>query len=263
MGVGDDMDNVVIGFIVFFYGSVFTSFFTLIGMRIPNEEPINGRSVCDQCRKVIPWYALIPVFGYFISGAKCVHCGERIAIKYPIYEFVGGLLFVLAYFYVMPNVFELVIVNIMLSLMIIVTVSDIEYKVVPNVVLLVFAPFIFGLRVFLPLLSDEVIMSTGEALTGGVVGFLFMWLIAWYGKMRFKQDALGGGDIKLYFVIGLFLGIRLVFLSLFFASILGIIIGRLVIKKMNPIPFVPFIFFGVIMTYVFGFDLLEWYLSLF
>ncbi len=240
---------------IFVLGSFLTSFFTLVGMRVPKKLSINGRSQCDECKEVIPWYGLIPVFGYFLVMGKCVHCKTKIDLKYPIYELIGGLLFVLGFVVLEGNLPEFMIYSIMVSLMIIVSVSDIEYQIVPDIILITFLPIILILRLVYPV---ETILNV---LLGGVLGFLFMYLIAWYGKKRFKKDALGGGDIKLYFIIGLFLGVQIVFLSLFFASLLGIILGRLVIKKMNPIPFVPFIFFGVLMAYFLGDALITWYLS--
>ena len=142
-------------------------------------------------------------------------------------------------------------------MMITVSVSDIQSMIVPDKILLVFFPLVFALRMITPLTTWY------DAIIGGVAAFAFMLLLAYYGKRRFKQDALGGGDIKLYGVIGVFLGWQLVFLSLFFASLLGIIIGKLVLSKMNPLPFVPFIFGGVLLAYFFGADLLAWYGSLF
>ncbi len=242
---------------VFLFGALFTSFYTLIGMRIPNKASIHGRSQCDQCQEVIPWYALIPIFGWFIVKGKCVKCKTRISIKYPIYEITGGLLFSVGYFVLQSNLIEFAAYSVFISLMIIVTVSDIEYQIVPDIILLIFLPLILTLRI------AEPIEGYLNVLLGGFLGFLFMFLIAWYGQKRFKKEALGGGDIKLYFLIGLFLGARIVFLSLFFASLLGIILGRIVMKKMNPIPFVPFIFFGSILAYFFGYTLLDWYMGLF
>jgi leader peptidase (prepilin peptidase)/N-methyltransferase len=243
--------------LVILYGLIFTSFFMLIGTRVPKKEPITGRSHCDNCNQTIPWYGLVPVLGWFFVSGKCQNCGKKVSVKYPLYELFGGVLFGLTYLVLQNNLIEFTIASIFFSLMIIVSVSDIEYKIVPDIVLMVFAPILLILRMIYPL--DTWI----DALLGGILAFGFLYLIAYYGKKKYGQDALGGGDIKLYFIIGLFLGAQLVFMSLFFAALLGIILGRSVLKKMNPIPFVPFIFGGVIITYFIGQDLLTWYSSLF
>jgi len=242
---------------LFVLGIVLSSFYTLVGIRVPQKESINGRSHCDHCKQTLPWYGLIPVLGWFIVKGKCVHCKTSVSIKYPIIELIGGLLFALSYFILKDNMIEYSIVLVFISLMIIVTVSDIHYQIVPDKVLLFFLPFIFILRMVFPLTTWYF------SLLGGLLGFGFMYFMAWYGKKRFKQDALGGGDIKLYFLIGLFLELELVFLSLFFASITGLIFGKLYIKKMEHMAFVPFIFMGSLLAYFIGPVLLEWYTGLF
>ncbi|MFW6319927.1 MAG: prepilin peptidase [Bacillota bacterium] len=249
--------TILVSIYLFILGTILTSFYTLVGMRMPKNQSINGRSMCDACDAKIPWYGLIPIIGYLLLGGKCKACDERVSIKYPLYEIFGGLLFVIGYLVLKDNIAEYMIYLLFVSLMIIVSVSDIEYQIVPDKVLMFFLPFIFVLRMLFPLTTWY------YSLLGGVFGFLFMLFIAYYGKKRFKQDALGGGDIKLYFLIGLFLEVQLVFLSLFFAAILGIILGKIVMKKVNPIPFVPFIFIGSLLAYFIGDPLLVWYTSLF
>jgi len=242
---------------IFVFGTIFTSFYTLVGMRVPNSESINGRSHCDQCDKTIPWYALIPIIGWFIVKGQCVHCHKAISIKYPLIELIGGLLFAISYFILKDNMVEYGITIVFISLMLIVSISDIHYQIVPDKVLFFFLPLLLVLRMIFPLTTWY------YSLMGGLLGFGFMLFMAWYGKKRFKQDALGGGDIKLYFLIGLFLEIHLVFLSLFFASIIGLIFGKLYINKMQHMAFVPFIFMGSLLAYFIGPMLLDWYTGLF
>ena len=241
---------------IFFLGSTLTSFFTLVGVRVPKGESINGRSYCDQCEMPVPWFGLIPVLGYFILKGKCKHCNVNISILYPLIELFGGLTFVLSYLYLQDNVVEYSIVLVFIALMIIVSVSDLTYRIVPDKILLIFLPVLLLLRLFFPLTLWY------YSILGGIFGFFFMWFMAWYGKKRFKQEALGGGDIKLYFLIGLFLEIHLVFLSLFFASLIGLVFGKLVMRKSKFVPFVPFIFAGSLMAYFIGPYLLTWYLGI-
>ncbi len=248
---------VLYGLYMFVMGSILSSFYTLVGMRVPRGRRISGRSFCDHCEMDIPWYGLIPIAGWFLVRGKCIHCEKKVSLKYPLLEFLGGLLFFLGYLYLHDNVIEYVITMVFVSLMLIVTVSDIEYQLVPDKILLVFFPLLLGLRLAFPLTTWYMV------LLGGAVGFLFMYLIALYGKKRFKQDALGGGDIKLYALVGIFLELELVFFSLFLAATLALLGGKLFLRNMNPIPFVPFIFLGSVLAYIFGPTLLEWYASLF
>jgi leader peptidase (prepilin peptidase)/N-methyltransferase len=234
------------------------SFYNVVGIRLPNKESLMGRSHCTNCDHQIGWLELMPILGYIILGGKCKSCKTRISIKYPLMELLTGILFLVSYVFLKENMVEYILVLVFISLMTIVTVSDLYYQIVPDQILLFFLPFVVVLRV----ISDA--MPWYEGIIGGIVAFLFMYLIALYGKKRFKQDALGGGDIKLYFLIGIFLGYQLVFLSLIFSALAGIIYGAL--KKQEEktyIAFVPFIYFGSMIAYYFGSQILDFYNTLF
>ena len=99
-------------------------------------------------------------------------------------------------------------------------------------------------------------------LLGGVVGFLLLLLLAIVSK-----GGMGGGDIKLYAAIGVALGPLLTAISLVLASFVGAIAGIFLmatgkVKKGQTIAFGPSIFVGTLISYVYGIDLLKWYLSL-
>ena len=167
-----------------------------------------------------------------------------------------GILFLVSFVFLRENMVEYILIVMFISLMIIITVSDLYYNIVPDVILLVFIPIIFGLRMFSP------VMIWYEGLIGAVIGFSFMLLMSVYGKKRFKKEALGGGDIKLYFIIGLVLGYNTVFMSIMFAGIFGIFY-YLIFKPKGPyLPFVPFIFAGSIIAYFAGPFIIDWYITL-
>jgi len=235
-------------------GMFLGSFYNVLGIRIPKKETLKGRSHCNNCDHQIGWIELMPVIGYIVIGGKCKQCKTHISIKYPLMELLTGVLFLVSYMILRDNVIEYILVVAFISLMTIVTVSDLYYKIVPDVVLMVFLPILITLRV----LSDAI--PWYEGILGGVIAFVFLYLIALYGKKRFKQDALGGGDIKLYFLIGIVLGYQLIFLSLVFAGLLGIIYG-LIDRKREPgyIPFVPFIYGGSMIAYFYGNTIVQYY----
>ena len=89
-----------------------------------------------------------------------------------------------------------------------------------------------------------------------------MFFLSWYGKKRYKKEAVGGGDIKLYFLIGIFLGIETVMLSVMFAAILALLFTFINKKKTGYLPFVPFISMGSMIAYFLGPQLLSWYIGL-
>ena len=202
--------DIIIYTYIFVLGLVFGSFFNVVGIRVPQKESLMGRSHCNKCDHKIRWFELVPVLGYILIAGKCSKCKTPISIKYPLMELLTGTLFLVSYIILRENMVEYILVVSFISLMTIISVSDLYYKIVPDTILLVFLPVILTLRI----LSDA--MPWQEGVIGGIVAFVFMYLIALYGKMRFKTLALGGGDIKLYVLIGIFLGYNLVFLSLFF-----------------------------------------------
>jgi len=247
------MEYILYGYI-FFLGAILGSFFNVVGIRVPKGETLLGRSHCNKCDHQIGWLELIPVIGYIVIGGKCKKCKTPISIKYPFIEFLTGVLFLVSYMILRENVVEYILIVVFISLMTIVTVSDLYYKIVPDVILLIFLPLLFTLR------TISSYMTWYEGLIGGVLAFVFLYLIALYGKKRFNQEALGGGDIKLYFLIGIVLGYELVFLSLVFAALLGMLYG-LLHKKREPgyIAFVPFIYAGSMITYFYGQKIIDVY----
>jgi len=237
-------------------GLVFGSFFNVVGIRVPIKETLLGRSHCPNCNKQLGAIELIPIIGYLVLKGKCKECKYPISIKYPIIELITGILFLLSFVILRDNMIEYVLIVIFISLLIIVTVSDLYYKVVPNSILLVFLPVILVLRLLSP------IEMWYDGLLGGILGFGFMYLIALYGKKRFKKEALGGGDIKLYLIIGIVLGYQTVFLSMLFASLIALVYSLFFIKKGKYLPFVPFIAMGSLLTYFLGNNVLQWYIAI-
>lgn len=239
---------------IFLMGLFFGSFYNVVGMRVPKQESLMGFSHCDSCGKKLNFLELFPVLGYILIKGKCNQCGMKISIKYPLMELLTALLFVFFFYKYGTDVVEYIVIVLFISMMVIITVSDIYYQEVPDVILIIFLPIMFILRIVSP------IEYWYDGIIGGILGFGFLYLIALYGKLRFKKDAMGGGDIKLYAIVGLFLGYMNVFLSLFFAAVIAIIYTS-TFKKKDYIPFVPFIFAGALLSYVFGSYIIDWYLG--
>ena len=66
-----------------------------------------------------------------------------------------------------------------------------------------------------------------SAAIGAVVGFGVLWLVGTVGTWVFKEDAMGGGDIKMMAMVGAFLGWQGVLLTIFLGALLGsLVFGR-------------------------------------
>lgn len=240
----------------FLYGLLFGSFYNVVGLRVPKKQSIiRPRSACPSCGRTLSFLELMPVVAYVIQLGKCKHCGKRISPIYPIMELTTGLLFALAYIKIGWS-FELVIALTLISLLVIITVSDLTYMLIPDKVLLVFT------GIFIIELIIEPLSPWWDSLAGAAVAFIMLLAIAIISK-----GGMGGGDIKLFTVLGLVLGVKLVFVSFFFANLIGAIIGIIgmaigKIERKKPIPFGPFIAIGTIMAYFFHKEIFTWYLSL-
>lgn len=249
--------TIVYGILFFIYGIIFGSFFNVVGLRVPKKESIvSPPSHCTTCKRNLTAIDLIPVFSYVFLKGKCRGCKTNISPIYPFMEFATGVLFTLSY-YLLGFGFELIISLLFISMLVIITVSDIAYMLIPNKVLLPFAVAILIGRFMSPL------TPWWDSLLGAAVGFLVLYLIALLSK-----GGMGGGDIKLFFVIGLVLGTVQTLITLFLAAFIGSIIGIIILNKMGqgrktPIPFGPSISLAAIITYFWGANLVDWYVNLF
>lgn len=197
---------------------------------------------------------LVPVLSYVFLGGKCRSCGNKIAWIYPVMELLTGLLFAFAYWQLGWGV-EFIVALFFISLLVIIVVSDIAYMLIPDKVLLFFLPFLVIGRVLSPL------TPWWDCAVGAVVGFGILYIIA-----VISNGGMGGGDIKLFFLIGLVLGTMHTLLTLFVAAVIGMIVGLVVLTKnkqgrKTPIPFGPSIALAAIIVYFYGDSLIDWYLG--
>jgi leader peptidase (prepilin peptidase) / N-methyltransferase len=238
---------------LFLVGLTFGSFFNVVGLRIPKGQSIvKPRSACPSCQHQLTVLELIPVFSYVMKRGRCRQCGGTISPVYPFFELMTGVLFGVAPL-VSQSVEEFIVYSTLVSLMIIITVSDVAYMIIPNKVLLFFAGLFAVERLFYPL------APWWDSLVGAIVGVGLLLLIA-----ISSRGGMGGGDIKLFGVIGLALGTKAVLLSFFFSTIVGVMIGLTGIligkvKRGKPMPFGPSIAIGTIIYFVYGQEILEWY----
>lgn len=237
------------------FGLVFGSFFNVVGLRVPKKESIAyPPSHCTNCDRRLTALDLVPVFSYLFLKGKCRTCSSSIHWVYPLMEAITAVLFVASYL-VFGFTPELIVAILFVSLLVIITVSDIAYMLIPDKVLLPFAVVLLGLRIVIPL------DPWWNSLLGAVVGFSLLFLIAVVSK-----GGMGGGDIKLFFVIGLVLGLSGTLMTLFFASLIGAIVGIIQLRvtkkgRKSPIPFGPSIAAAAIIVYFWGDGMLAWYMN--
>lgn len=245
---------VVLSFFIF--GTVFGSFFNVVGIRSPKDEPFtNGRSYCPHCKKTLSWYELIPVLSYLLQCGKCRNCKEKISPLYPITESLTGLFFSVSYV-IFGFSLEMITALLLVSMLIIIFVSDIRYMMIQNKVLLFFLPFFIILRIIEPL------DPWWSPIAGAVAATALLALI-----IVVSRGGMGAGDMKLFGVLGIVLGLRDVLLAFFFACLIGAVVGILLmafklIKRQQPVPFGPSIVFGALLAYFWGEAIFRIYIGL-
>jgi leader peptidase (prepilin peptidase) / N-methyltransferase len=247
-------------------GLIFGSFATAAAYRIPRREALSkGRSKCPHCGHEISALENIPVFSYIFLRGKCRHCGERISLRYPLTEAGTAILFALTA-WKFEEKFGTIALCAFFWVLIVLTVIDLEFKLLPNRIVYPF--FVIG---WIVLVALALIDGTPERLVDGLIGALvfggFFFLLAFL-----VPAGMGMGDVKLAFVLGSFLGflggVGLVLLAMFLAFLSGGIIGGVAAiatkggRKMK-IPFGPFLALGTTVAIFLGEPILDAYLGSF
>lgn len=240
-------------FCIFFLllGMILGSFYNVVGWRLPKGESIiYPPSHCPNCNHQLKILDLIPIFSFILQRGKCHYCKNKIAWYYPVFEFLCGVIFMLCYlvFGITP---ELLKALTFVSMLIIIMVSDFNYMIIPDEVLLFFGC----------LLALEIGIIDGykvliSSLINGLIAFVVMYLLKTLGDFMFKKESMGGGDIKLMFIFGLVLGAPLAIISIFIGSLVGLPISLILLSKNSEhiVPFGPYLSIGATIILLLNID---------
>ena len=229
--------------LIAFGGLAIGSFLNVVIYRLPrNESIVFPPSHCPQCHNPIRWYDNIPVVSYLILRGACRTCHEHISPVYPILELLTCFFALILYYqdgltFQFISDFSLAIV--LLGAMVI----DYRFMIIPD-----------KLNAAGALIALVVSLSHGvpgivRSIAGGVIGIVLMSGLFWLGKLLYRRDGVGFGDVKLAAVIGLFIGPLWCFIACVIAVFLGGLWGIYQLsmkrKKMGQeIPFGPFLSLG-------------------
>ncbi|MEH6890139.1 prepilin peptidase [Bacillus sp. JJ864] len=227
----------------FFTGLILGSFYHVVAYRIPlGYSIIKPRSHCSHCSHVLQLKELIPILSFCIQKGRCTHCNIKISYLHPLFEGIAGVLFLLAAVSVGFNE-QLIIVWTLLSLLFIVSITDLLYMVIPNRILCFFTGLFLIERFFIqPSLWWD-----------GLLAAMVMFMLLYFIQAIYPKG-IGGGDVKLFTLLGFVVGTKTILLSLFFSSLFGLcfLIIFIALRRMTykePLPFAPFIALGTICTY--------------
>jgi leader peptidase (prepilin peptidase) / N-methyltransferase len=239
-------------------GLLFGSFLNVVAYRLPRGESLaTPASRCPGCDTPIKPYDNVPVFSWLLLRGRCRSCGESIAWRYPLVELATALLMALTVVVIGPN--EDVWLGLAFVLLLVpVTVIDIDFRIIPNKLMI--AGTVAALAILAVTRPEDIPEHLIAAATAG--GFLLVAAIAYPAGM-------GMGDVKLAFVMGLFLG-RDVGVAMLAGLVAGSVVGVAIMARKGAkagrktaIPFGPFLAFGGIVGLVAGEPVVDWYLRTF
>ncbi|MBX7138358.1 MAG: prepilin peptidase [Oligoflexia bacterium] len=212
-----------------------------------------ARSFCFACRKQLKWWHNIPVVSWMFLGGKCGFCGTKISVRYPAVELLSALFSALSYqmYGFTPTG---VLVYLFCAALIVISFIDYDYYIIPNVISLPGTVLGLGvalLNTYTGWFQYPVVPKLSAALLGIVVGAGFLLLISeFYFRLR-RKEGLGMGDVKLLAMTGAFFGPACALYTIFIGSLLGSVLGILLIlvsgrKISQQLPFGPYLALGTI-----------------
>ena len=250
------MESVVTGWFVFAIGAIVGSFLNVCIHRMPRELSIvMPRSFCPHCKAKIPWYENIPIVSYLLLRGRCFRCRRTISIRYFLVEFAMAFL---AWFFWKQYGFsvEFTASVIFFAALLVATMTDFETGLIPDAITI--PGMIAGLALsvtghghFHQAVWYQKLLASGAGLLAG--GGILL-LTGWLGKLVFRKDSMGGGDVKLLAMIGAFIGVTkvgLVFLIAPFPA-LPFALWQRFVKKEETIPFGPFLALAGALVFVQG-----------
>jgi leader peptidase (prepilin peptidase)/N-methyltransferase len=220
----------------------------------PKQSVVRPPSRCPRCGRGLAWYDNIPIVSWLILRARCRGCGQPISIQYPLIELATAGIW--AYMVWRHGAgLEALRGAIFGTILLGITMTDAREYIIPD-------EFSWG-GLVLGLLFGLAAGLSGllAAMLGAAVGFAALWLAGVIGTWAFKEEAMGGGDIKMMAMVGAFVGWQGVLLTIFLGALLGslIFLPLLIAGRKKLVPFGIFLSLGAATAYLAGPALVGWY----
>jgi leader peptidase (prepilin peptidase)/N-methyltransferase len=244
---------------VLLLGLAIGSFLNVCIHRVPSQmSVVSPGSRCPSCGYALTWADNIPVVSYALLGGKCRSCRAGISIRYPIVELITMGVFVLHFLVLGPQ--PLLVPRLLFACaMIVLFAIDLEHHLLPNVVTL---PGIVAGLLFSLVLPPGLVSS----IIGILIGGGSLWLIGEAYYRYSGQEGMGGGDVKMLAMIGAFLGWKLTIVTLVLSSVLGALVGLLVIVSRRgdlkyALPYGTFLALAGLCASLYGDAIVAWYVG--
>lgn len=242
------------------FGAVMGSFLNCVAYRVVRGESfLKGRSRCPSCGHVLTALELIPVVSWVLQRGKCRACGAKVSVRYPLTELAFALVTVLCLLR-----FDLTVLclrnYVFLCCLFVLTLTDLDDMTIPDGCHIVAVAAWVAALPFVFTGWGDVLHSLLSALIfgGGLLGISLIM------DKVLGRDSLGGGDIKLFAVVGLYLGIVGTLFALLAACVLGLVLNALIKRKdgERAFPFGPAIALAAALMLLYGEPLVRWYQGL-
>lgn len=286
--------------IAFFFGLFWGSFLNNIALRLEKGESfIFSRSKCPFCKKILTWKELIPILSFVLQKGRCTNCGSKISIRYPLIEIVTAIWTYLLFLSLKTNLtffslLEFTFYFLFLSILFVLALYDFKTFLVDDrfilggvIIGITFLFFKIGFHLpsrdfsFLlnsffyslvdfnyPIVSPEKKIISDFLISALLSSFLFLFIF-----LITAGKGMGFGDVKVAFLMGLFLKLGDAILAIMLASLLGSFWGIVLFIKnkikssdssfSQPIPFIPFLFLGTLFSILAGEKIATFYFSFF
>lgn len=246
--------------LAFLAGTLFGSALNCLAYRMARQQKwSSGRSVCPDCGHTLGFWDLIPIFSWLFLKRKCRYCGAKVSARYVCTELLMGICFV-SLLWRFGLSLQTVSALVLCCCLFCLSLVDLETQIIPNRFLII----------------PALVQGTVLLINGGIIGLLngiFPGLVLGGGVLIvslimdkiLKKDTMGGGDIKLLAVLGMFFGFPECLLLLVLACIIGIVMASVLMKvnSETPFPFGPALSLAAWVTLLVGSPIIRWYLSLF
>lgn len=238
-------------------GAVIGSFLNVCILRWgaePKESIVSPRSHCPRCGRGLAWYENIPMFSWLLLRARCRGCGKPISMMYPLIELAtAGIWAYMVWRHGLT--IEAIRGAVFGTILLGIAMTDARQYIIPD-------EFSWGgLAIGLLLSLAGGLPGLATALLGAAVGFGLLWLVGTAGTWVFKEEAMGGGDIKMMAMVGAFVGWQGVLLTIFLGALVGslVFVPLLLAGQKKLVPFGIFLSIAALITYEAGAAIFAWY----
>ena len=247
------------------------SFINVVLIRLPeNLSVLYPRSSCTKCKKQILWYDNIPILSWLILKGRCRFCKESFSINYLLIELLFGLIFLYVKFNEHTNYEGLTVTQnnilswIFLTILIPLFILDYKYLWLPSsVIYLGISIGALFITIYSYFIGSPIFFNNFLA---AILGFLIFKALSIIGGFILKKKVLGEGDAKLALFMGIWLGIKGLIASLYFAFVSAgllciVLLNLKMIKRNSKIPFGPFMISGALLAWFYDLGFIYDYLK--